>query len=147
MPKILFVNGPNLNMLGRREKEQYGSFTLQQLEEKIKLAAQAKGCEALFMQDNCEGCLIDAIQQAQETCDAIVINPGAYTHTSYAIRDALACCGVPAVEVHISNIHAREEFRRTSVTAGACAGQISGFGMESYLLGLDAALSLVPKRP
>ncbi|MDP2891940.1 MAG: type II 3-dehydroquinate dehydratase [Bacillota bacterium] len=146
MPKILIINGPNLNMLGKRESEHYGSFTLAQLEEAVVKHAAERGCETSFVQDNCEGCLIDAIQGAKGQYDAIVINPGAYTHTGYAIRDALACCGVPAVEVHISNIHAREEFRRKSVTAGVCTGQISGFGLQSYLLGLDAALGLVKSR-
>lgn len=140
MTKILILNGPNLNMLGKREKEHYGSFTLDDVEARLKNEAEKRNCSVTFQQDNCEGALIDIIQQAGREYHAIVMNPGAYTHYSYAIRDAIAACPIPVIEVHISNIHAREEFRRVSVTAAVCKGQISGFGLESYVLGLDAAL-------
>jgi 3-dehydroquinate dehydratase II len=139
MANILILNGPNLNMLGKREKEHYGSFTLEDVEKRLNEEAQKRGCTVAFKQDNCEGCLIDIIQQAEGEFDAIIMNPGAYTHYSYAIRDAITACPLPVIEVHISNIHAREDFRKVSVTAAACKGQISGFGLESYVLGLDAA--------
>ncbi len=146
MAKILILNGPNLNMLGKREKEHYGSFTLEDVETRLKNEAEKLSCTVEFKQNNCEGALIDMIQQAGGEYDAIVLNPGAYTHYSYAIRDAITVCGIPVIEVHISNIHAREEFRRVSVTAPACIGQISGFGLESYVLGLDAAIYALQDR-
>lgn len=142
--KILVLNGPNLNFLGIREKEIYGNqdydYLLQLLEEKAKTCQ----IELEVYQNNSEGALIDRIQQAyQEKVDGIVINPGAYTHYSYAIRDALASLVCPIIEVHISNIHKREEFRHTSVTAPVCTGQIVGLGIPGYLLAIDALLQIL----
>jgi 3-dehydroquinate dehydratase-2 len=140
--RILVVHGPNLNLLGNREPEIYGRLTLEEIDVRLKDAAQKAGVELIIRQSNHEGEIVDVIQRAQGQCGAIVINPGAYTHTSVAIRDAIASVGIPAVEVHLSNIHKREEFRRHSYIAGVAAGQISGFGVESYLLGLRAAIKL-----
>lgn len=145
--KILVINGPNLNMLGKREPEVYGDITLEDIEKLMSEAALDKGVELNFYQSNHEGELVTRIQQAEQECDALVINPAAFTHTSIAIRDALASVSVPAVEVHISNIHAREAFRQLSYTAPVTAGVITGFGIHSYLLGLDAAIALVGKGP
>lgn len=142
--KILVINGPNLNFLGIREKGIYGTqdytYLLQLLEEKAK-AAQF---ELETFQSNYEGAIIDRIQKAyHDQVDGIVINPGAFTHYSYAIRDALTSITAPKVEVHISNIHQREEFRHTSVTAAVCSGQIVGLGLQGYLLAIDAILSKI----
>jgi len=141
--KILVIHGPNLNLLGRREPEIYGSRTLEELDEEIARHAADRGVEVETFQSNHEGEIIDRIQKTPGTFDAIVINPGAYTHTSVAIFDALKGINVPAVEVHISNIHARGETRARSVTAGACVGIISGFSFDSYFLGIDAALTVL----
>lgn len=140
MTKILVINGPNLNMLGVREPEVYGKKTYADLENYIEEYCREKGAEATILQSNGEGELIDFIHHSQGNFDGIVINPGAYTHYSYALRDALSSIEVPAVEVHISNIHKREEFRHTSVTAPACIGQITGLGFKGYLLAIDYLL-------
>lgn len=139
--KFLILHGPNLNLLGRREPEVYGSLTLDEINASIEGLAAELGCSVAFLQSNSEGVLIDAIQASEGRYDGIVINPAAYTHTSVAIRDALASVGIPFVEVHISNIHRREEFRQRSLTASLALGQICGFGRDSYLLGLRALFS------
>lgn len=136
MKKILVINGPNLNMLGKREPEIYGSTTLCDINKFIKDEADVLGCEVEFFQSNSEGALIDAIHGTCGRYDGIIINPAAYTHTSVAIRDALASIDVPAIEVHISNVHRREEFRHVSLTAPSCIGQICGLGIEGYVLAL-----------
>ena len=135
--KILVINGPNINLTGMREPEVYGSLTLDQINTKIAQGAKEKGAECEFFQSNCEGELIDRIQQAMGNTDGIILNAGAYTHYSYALRDCIASVCIPTVEVHMSNIAAREEFRHTSVIAPVCKGQIAGFGYKSYLLALD----------
>src|SRR5262249_61771399 len=143
MTAILVLHGPNLNLLGQREPGVYGTTTLAEVDAAITAHARSRGIRVECRQSNHEGALIDAIQGAAgQGFAAIVINPGALTHYSYAIRDALAAVPVPAVEGHLSNVHARESFRHRSITAGACRGQIVGFGVHSYTLGLDAALAL-----
>lgn len=138
--KILMLNGPNLNLLGTRQPEIYGKLTLAQIEKKVSGLAQELGVEVDFRQSNSEGELVTWIQQAAENFGAIVINPAAYTHTSLAMRDAISAVGIPTVEIHISNIYKREPFRHHSLIAEVAVGQISGFGLQSYLLGLRAAL-------
>ena len=143
MKKLLVIHGPNLNMLGTREPEVYGSLTLADINEKLNDAAAKAGAGLTIEQSNHEGAIVDIIQQAAGRYGAIIINPGAYTHTSIAIRDAIAAVGIPVVEVHLSNIYKREEFRHHSYVSSVAAGQIAGFGSDSYLLGLRAALKLV----
>ncbi len=139
--RILVINGPNLQLLGRREPAVYGPVTLADLEVLVRRTAADLGVEVEFRQSNHEGDLVDWIGQAPGTFAGILINPAAFTHTSVALRDALTGAGLPAVEVHLSNVHAREEFRRHSWTAPACAGVICGFGADSYELGLRALVS------
>ena len=143
--KILVLNGPNLNMLGTREPDKYGNDTLESIENFIKEEAKKHNAEVDFYQSNIEGEIVTKIQQAKGVYDGIVINPAAYTHTSVAIRDALLAVELPAVEIHLSNIHKREEFRNTSLTAPACIGQITGFGKNSYKLGLIALVDYLNK--
>jgi 3-dehydroquinate dehydratase-2 len=138
--KILFLNGPNLNLLGQREPEIYGHTTLADIEAKVRERAGELNVEIDFRQSNLEGELVDWIQQAKDKFDVIVINAAAYTHTSIALRDAIAASGVPTIEIHLSNVHAREEFRHKSLIAPVCQGQITGFGQKSYILGLEAAV-------
>ncbi len=138
--KILFLNGPNLNLLGTREPEIYGHTTLAGIEEEVRERAGQLNVSIDFRQSNLEGELVSWIQQAKENFNAIVINAAAYTHTSIALRDAIAASGVPTIEIHLSNVHAREEFRHKSLIAPVCQGQITGFGQKSYILGLEAAI-------
>ena len=136
--KILFLNGPNLNLLGQREPGIYGNFTLAQIEAMVAKRATELGVGVEFRQTNLEGELVTWIQQAQGRFDFIVLNAAAYTHTSIAIRDALSAVAIPAIEIHLSNIHQREEFRHRSLIAPVCRGVIAGFGAQSYLLALEA---------
>lgn len=139
--KIMVINGPNINMLGVREPDVYGNTAYSDLENTIEEYAKNLGAEAIVLQSNGEGEIIDFIHHALGSCDAIVINPGAYTHYSYAILDALKAVNLPAVEVHISNIHKRDDFRKKSVTASGCIGQICGLGIRGYLLAIDYLLN------
>jgi 3-dehydroquinate dehydratase-2 len=139
--KILVLNGPNLNLLGSRQPEIYGKLSLAQIEKKVRSLAQELKLEIDFRQSNSEGELVTWIQQAAGKFGAIVINPAAYTHTSLALRDAITAIGIPTIEIHISNIHKREQFRHHSYIAEVAVGQIAGFGVDSYLLGLRAAVA------
>ena len=141
--RILFLNGPNLNLLGHREPHIYGSSTLQEIEEMVRARAKQLGAEIEFRQSNMEGELVQWIQSAHGKFEAIVLNAAAYTHTSIALRDAIAASGVPAIEIHLSNVHAREEFRKLSLIAPVCVGQILGFGALSYVLAVEAAVSVI----
>ena len=145
--RIGVVNGPNLNLLGEREPEVYGRTTLAELEATVAAYAARRNIEIAFYQSNSEGALIDELHRLRRWADGIVINPGAYTHYSYAIRDALSAIVIPAVEVHLSDISQREAFRRISVTADACIAQVSGLGVDSYLRGIDTLVthSQIPK--
>lgn len=142
MIRILFLNGPNLNLLGKREPEVYGRTTLADIEAKVRDRAKKAGAEVDFRQTNLEGELVGWIQQAKGQFDVIVLNAAAYTHTSIALRDAISAVEVPTIEVHLSNIHAREEFRHKSLIAPVCRGQITGFGFNSYVLAVEAALNV-----
>ncbi len=142
--KILFVNGPNLNLLGQREPAIYGRMTLADLEFQVRQRAVQLGSQVEFRQSNHEGELVTWVQSAQGQFDTIVINAGAYTHTSIALRDAIVATGIPTIEIHLSNIHAREEFRHKSLIAPVCRGQIIGFGTGSYILAMEAAVILNP---
>jgi 3-dehydroquinate dehydratase-2 len=138
--RILFLNGPNLNLLGQREPAVYGRTTLQDIEMEVRQRATRLDVEVDFRQTNLEGELITWIQQAKGSFDVIVLNAAGYTHTSVALRDAVVAVGIPTIEIHLSNIHAREEFRHKSLLAPVCVGQIAGFGARSYYLGLEAAV-------
>jgi len=145
MKKILVIHGPNLNLLGSREVSVYGSVTIGAINKELQAYAKAKKVTLEIMQSDHEGEIVERIGGAKGKFTAILINPAAYTHTSVAIRDAIAAVGIPAVEVHLSNIYAREEFRHTSLIAPVARGQVSGFGKMSYLLGLEAAIGLAGK--
>jgi len=140
--KILFLNGPNLNLLGQREPEVYGRTTLADIEAKVRSRARTLKAEIDFRQSNLEGELVSWIQQAKGQFEVIVLNAAAYTHTSIALRDAIAAAGVPTIEIHLSNVHAREEFRHKSLIAPVCQGQIVGFGPNSYVLAVEAACNV-----
>lgn len=140
---ILVINGPNLNLLGKREPGVYGNDSLQEIQNEIAALAKELGVQVEFFQSNHEGGIIDALHNAMDDMDGVVLNAGAFTHYSYAIRDAIAAIKIPVVEVHMSNIHSREEFRHTSVIAPVCRGSILGFGKNSYLLALRAVKGIV----
>ena len=141
--KILVLNGPNLNLLGKRQPEIYGKLTLEQIDQKVRALAQELTVELEIRQSNHEGELVSWIQEAPKQFGAIVINPAAYTHTSIAMRDAITAAGIPTIEIHLSNIHKREPFRHHSYIAEVAVGQIAGFGVNSYLLGIRAAAELI----
>ena len=143
--KVLFLNGPNLNMLGEREPSVYGRQTLKEIETKVRHEASTLGAEVEFRQSNVEGQIISWIQEARSNTDVIVLNAAAYTHTSVAIRDTISAIKIPTIEVHLSNIHNREEFRRKSLLSPVCRGVIMGFGAETYILALRAAIIVNPR--
>jgi len=145
MLKIGIINGPNLNMLGKRDQKIYGNLTLEEVNCKIKSFAKKEDIELTIKQSNFEGEIIEFIQQFSPQVDGLIINPAAYTHYSYAIADALRDCSIPVVEVHLSNIFSREDFRGKSVTAPACIGQIAGFGFQSYILAIHALQDFLKK--
>jgi 3-dehydroquinate dehydratase II len=143
--KILVLHGPNLNLLGTREPGVYGQLTLSAINAAITALASELGVTVEILQSNSEGAMIDSIHSAAASCDGILINPAAYTHTSVALRDAVAAVALPTVEVHLSNIHAREKFRSRSFIAPVAIGQVSGFGLDSYLLGFRAIFNHIKK--
>ncbi|MGH8057481.1 MAG: type II 3-dehydroquinate dehydratase [Candidatus Entotheonellia bacterium] len=147
MPRILVLHGPNLNLLGRREPTIYGAVTLDEINARLATLAAEHRIELEIIQSNHEGALVDAIQSAMGRIDAILINPGAYTHTSVALRDAIAAVNIPTIEVHLSNLARREPFRQHSYITEVAVGQISGFGADSYVLGLQAAILHLAARP
>lgn len=142
MIKILVIHGPNLNLLGKREQSIYGRITIEEINKRLKDIAKKHGVQLDVYQSNHEGEIVDKIGKAKGKYGALLINPAAYTHTSVAIRDAILATEIPTVEAHLSNIYSREDFRHTSLVAAVAKGQISGFGMDSYLYGLDAAIKL-----
>lgn len=143
MKKVLLIHGPNINLTGQREPGIYGSETLAAINAEVITKCQRLGMDCAVFQSNSEGALIDRLHAAREACDAIIINAGAYTHYSYALRDAIAAVRLPTVEVHMSNVDAREEFRHKSVIGPVCAGSIAGFGKHSYLLAVDAVKAIL----
>jgi 3-dehydroquinate dehydratase-2 len=138
--QILVLNGPNLNLLGTREPDVYGSATLEDVLNGLRAMAADRGVELRDVQSNSEGALVDALHDARQWADGVVFNPGAYTHTSVALRDAISACELPVVETHLSNVHAREEFRHTSMLSAVCLGVVGGFGQHSYAMALDGLL-------
>jgi 3-dehydroquinate dehydratase-2 len=146
MAKVLVIHGPNLNMLGEREPAVYGRVTLEEIDASLEKVAKEEGHELRILQSNHEGEIVEQIQKARGWAQALVINPAAYTHTSLAIGEAVAASGIPTVEVHLSNIHAREEFRHKSFVAPRAVGQIAGFGAESYGLALKAVRGILESR-
>ena len=138
--QILLMHGPNLNLLGSRQPDVYGKLSLEQINELARCHAVARGVTLEAQQSNHEGALVDCLHAARDEMDGVVLNAGAYTHSSLALRDAISSVGLPVVEVHLSNVHAREEFRHRSMLVGVCVGVVSGFGWRSYLLGIDALL-------
>ncbi|MGB6066728.1 MAG: type II 3-dehydroquinate dehydratase [Desulfomonilaceae bacterium] len=144
--KILVLHGPNLNLLGIREPDVYGHLSLSEIDKELAIRAEHLGAELRTLQSNHEGVLVDAVHEAVGWAEGILINPGAFTHTSLALRDAIAATGIPTVEAHLSNIYAREEFRHKSVIAAVCLGQISGFGANSYYLGLEALVRAIDSK-
>jgi 3-dehydroquinate dehydratase-2 len=144
--KILILNGPNLNLLGQREPEVYGRLTLADIEARVRERALKLKVEVEFRQSNIEGELVNWIQAAKEKFEVIILNAAAYTHTSVALRDAISAVAIPTIEVHLSNVFAREEFRHNSLIAPVCRGQITGFGVNSYILALEAAVSVNESR-
>ena len=143
--KILLINGANLNMLGTREPEKYGGKTLKEIETAVMDKGKELGAEVYPWQSNIEGEIVEKIQQAKENYDGILINAGGYTHTSVVIRDAIAAVNIPTIEIHMTNIHSREEFRHTSLLSGVCLGIVAGFGDYSYILGLEGLVNFLKK--
>jgi len=146
MESILILNGPNLNLLGQREPGVYGKLDLNEINRRLVEAGKDLGLEVRTFQSNHEGALIDALHEAQNWAQGVVFNPGGYTHTSVALRDAIAAIQIPVIEVHLSNVHSREEFRRISMLAPVCKGSIAGFGWRSYLLGMHALAGIIADR-